>query len=85
MSTASNSLGGVEESVGEIGKRIMGTPNVGSVTEGGVVDHQFIVKAGRGVRMQNDLNGLVLGRRWWRNDRIRRLGSNSGISCWSAS
>ena len=49
--------------VGVIGERIVGSSNIGDVTEGGIVDQQFVVETGRGVRMQNDLHGLALSRR----------------------
>ena len=49
--------------VGVIGERIVGSSNIGDVTEGGIVDHQFVVETGRGDRMQNDLHGLALSRR----------------------
>ena len=49
--------------VGVIEERIVGASNIGDVTEGGIVDHQFVVETSRRVRMQNDLNGLALSRR----------------------
>ena len=49
--------------MGVIGKRIVGSTDIGDVTECGIVDHQFVMKTGRRVRMQDDLNGLALSRR----------------------
>ena len=46
-----------------VGERIVGASNIGDVTERGIVDHQFVMKTGRRVRMQDDLNGLALSRR----------------------
>ena len=49
--------------MGVIGKQIVGSSDIGDVTECGIVDHQFVMKTGRRVRMQYDLNGLALSRR----------------------